>query len=114
MKRKQNLKTEEWNNFLGVLQNSDIWKANRCIKPRENQQVMSQLKKDVGKMTMILVEKREYLWTQLLPPKIRSASQPFEVTYDARWPILTEYEIESAITALPNRKASDPDCITGV
>jgi hypothetical protein len=26
---------------------------------------------------------------------------------------LTEYEIESAITTLPNRKAPCPDCVTG-
>ena len=64
-------------------------------------------------MTMTLAEKREYLWTKLLPPKIRSASLPPEVTYDGRWPTLTEYEIESAITALPNKKAPGPDCVTG-
>ena len=112
-KKTQKLRTNEWNRFLGSLKNSDIWKVNRYIKPRENQQVMSQLKKDNGEMTMTLVEKREFLWTKLLPTKIRSASLAPGVECDERWPKLTEREIEEAIKTLPNGKAPGPDCVTG-
>jgi uncharacterized protein YdaT len=44
-KKIQKQRTEEWNKFLSGLRNSDIWEVNRYTKPRENQQVMSQLKK---------------------------------------------------------------------
>lgn len=112
-KETQRLRTEEWNNFISSLRNNDIWKVNRYIKPRENQQVMSQLKKEDGRMTMTLAEKREYLWNNLLPSKIRTVSQPPEVVTDDRWPTLTENEIGYAISNLPNGKAPGPDCVTG-
>lgn len=31
-KKAQQLRIEKWNNFIGSLQNIDIWKANRYIK----------------------------------------------------------------------------------
>ncbi|KAA8915699.1 hypothetical protein TRICI_002142 [Trichomonascus ciferrii] len=91
------------------LSDKDVWKARNYTKPRQENTLMSHLKKSEGTLTNSAEERADNLLNGIYLIAPESTTTIPRRSTRSNWPPPTEHEIELALEYTPTDKASGPD-----